>query len=204
MKRRKQNIRTYKIIIKILLVFLILSGGYSYLFHDKNSIEGYHVDALSINHQFLTINPYSRSGDSLPQVKGIVIHYTANPKSSAKNNRNYFENLKNTHLTKASSHFIIGLEGEIIQCIPLNEISYASNHRNGDTISIECCHPDNSGRFTNETYNSLQKLVKSLMETYNLDKNDVIRHYDITGKECPKYFVTYPQKWEEFKNALED
>lgn len=121
-----------------------------------------------------------------------------------KNNRNYFENLKNTHLTKASSHFIIGLKGEIIQCIPLNEISYASNHRNKDTISIECCHPDQSGRFTNETYNSLQTLIKSLMKTYNLDKNDVIRHYDITGKECPKYFVTHPQKWEEFKNSLED
>ena len=42
------------------------------------------------------------------------------------------------------------------------------------------------------------------MKTYNLDKNDVIRHYDITGKECPKYFVTHPQKWEEFKNSLED
>ena len=204
MKRHKRNTSKYKIIMKILLVFLILSSGYFFLFHDTNSIEGYNVDNLSIKHQFLTINPYSRSGDSLRKVKGIVVHYTANPQSSAKNNRNYFENLKNTHLTKASSHFIIGLEGEIIQCIPLNEISYASNHRNKDTISIECCHPNQSGRFTNETYNSLQTLIKSLMKTYNLDKNDVIRHYDITGKECPKYFVTHPQKWEEFKNSLED
>ena len=199
--RKKTNIQIY---IKLILIFAIIGGCYYYLFHDTNSIEGYTIDNLSIKHQFLTVNPYSRSGQPLHKVKGIVVRYTANPKSSAKSNRNYFENLKDTHTTKASSHFIIGLNGEIIQCIPLNEISYASNNRNKDTISIECCHPDQSGRFTNETYNSLQKLVRSLMKTYDLEKDDIIRHYDITGKECPKYFVTYPYKWEEFKNSLDN
>ena len=168
----------------------------------QNQVEEYTDNDLSIQHQFLTVNPYSRSGKSLNKVKGIVVHYTGNPGTSAKNNRNYFESLKDKHTTKASSHFIIGLNGEIIQCIPLNEIAYASNNRNKDTISIECCHPDKSGRFTNATYESLQKLVSSLMKTYSLEKDDIIRHYDVTGKNCPKYFVTYPQKWEEFKDSL--
>lgn len=56
---------------------------------------------------FIVENPYSRSGIPLEQVNGIVVHYVANAGSTAEENRNYFENLKDTHLTKASSHFII-------------------------------------------------------------------------------------------------
>lgn len=192
------------IIFKFILVIILILGGYYYFIYQPNSIEEYTMDQLSIQHQFLIVNPYSRPGKALKRVNGVVVHYTANPGSSAKNNRDYFESLKTRHTTKASSHFIIGINGEIIQCIPLNEIAYASNNRNSDTISIECCHPDSTGRLSNATYQSLQKLVKSLMTTYSLNKNDIIRHYDITGKECPKYFVTYPQKWEEFKDSLED
>lgn len=192
------------ITLKFILVIVLLIGSYYFFIYHSNNIEEYTMEQLSIQHQFLTVNPYSRPGKALKKVNGIVIHYTANPGSNAQNNRDYFENLKTRHTTKASSHFIIGINGEIIQCIPLNEIAYASNNRNSDTISIECCHPDSSGRFSNATYQTLQQLVKSLMTTYSLDKNDVIRHYDVTGKECPKYFVTYPQKWEEFKNSLEN
>lgn len=188
----------------ILLILLIIGALSFYKLYPTNHIEDYQVDGLTIQHQFLTVNPYSRSGKSLKRVKGIVIHYTANPGSSAKNNRNYFENLKDTQLTKASSHFIIGLKGEVIQCIPLNEIAYASNNRNNDTIAIECCHPDSTGKFNKKTYQSLQTLVKALMETYHLDKSDIIRHYDVTGKICPKYFVDYPQAWQDFLNSLDD
>lgn len=183
---------------------MVIAGGlgYYHFIYVRNDIEEYTVDGLSIQHDFLTVNPYSRSGDSLSQVKGVVVHYTANPGSTAKNNRNYFENLKDKKTTSVSSHFIIGLKGEIIQCIPLNEIAYASNNRNKDTISIECCHPDSTGQFNNKTYESLQKLTTSLMETYHLDKDSIIRHYDVTGKACPKYFVDHEDAWQDFLNSL--
>ena len=90
----------------------------------------------------------------------------------------------------------------LFRSIPLNEIAYASNNRNKDTISIETCHPDESGKFNQETYQSLQKLVRSLMDTYDLDKEDVIRHYDVTGKICPKYFVDHEDAWQIFLNSL--
>lgn len=202
-KKKQKNRNSFKL-IQLFIVIILICGGYYHFIYNNNHIEEYNIEGLSIQHNFLSVNPYSRSGKSLKNVNGIVIHYTANPGSSAKNNRNYFESLKYKKETKASSHFIIGLKGEIIQCIPLNEISYASNQRNRDTISIECCHPDYTGRFNQATYQSLQTLVKSLMETYDLNKNDIIRHYDVTGKECPKYFVTYPKKWEEFKNSLDN
>ena len=108
---------------------------------------------------YLTPNEYSRPGKELKEVNAIVVHYVGNPGTTAAQNRSYFENLKDTHATSASSHYIIGMEGEIIQCVPLNEISYASNNRNKDTIAIECCHPDETGQFTTATYKSLVKLV---------------------------------------------
>lgn len=204
MKRRKKQRKLKKGVLIFILGIIILGCGASYFafFRQVNDIEEYQVDGLSIQHQFLTVNPYSRSGDELKKVKGIVVHYTANPGSTAQNNRDYFENLKTKHTTSASSHFIIGLKGEIIQCIPLNEIAYASNNRNSDTISIECCHPDESGQFTDATYQSLQKLVQSLKDTYHLNTKDVIRHYDVTGKICPKYFVDHEDAWQQFLNSL--
>ena len=136
----------------------------------------------------LDINEYSRPGIALEKINGIVIHYTANPKSTAKQNRDYFEGLKDSHETKASSHFVVGIKGEIVQCIPSSEISYASNSRNSDTLSIECCHKDKSGKFTKETYQSLVELVGWLCQRFGLTSEQVIRHYDVTGKNCPKYF----------------
>ncbi|MGI6007962.1 MAG: N-acetylmuramoyl-L-alanine amidase family protein [Ruminococcus sp.] len=152
--------------------------------------------------QLLTVNEYSRPGLPLEKIDGIVIHYTANPGTSAQENRNYFEGLKDEHTTKASSHFIIGMEGEIVQCIPSTEIAYASNDRNGDTLSIECCHPDESGKFTDATYQSLVDLTAWLCGRFQIPVENVIRHYDVTGKDCPKYFVEHEDAWQQFKEDV--
>ena len=114
----------------------------------------------------------------------------------------YFENLKDTGETYASSHFVIGMDGEIVQCIPCNEIAYASNDRNEDTIAIECCIPDETGEFTDATYQSLIELTAWLMGRYDLTTDDVIRHYDVTGKMCPKYYVEHEDAWLLFKQDL--
>ena len=86
-------------------------------------------------------NEYSRPGTPLGKIKGVVVHYTANPGSTAKNNRDYFDGLKESHETKVQTvAFVVGIDGEIVQCIPSSEVAYASNSRNDDTLSIECCH----------------------------------------------------------------
>lgn len=156
-----------------------------------------------IDVQLLTPNEYSRPQLPITQVNYIAIHYTANPGASAQDNRDYFENLSWTHETKVSSHFVIGLEGEVIQCIPSSEMSYATNSRNVDTLSIECCHPDETGKFNDTTYESCVKLVAWLCVRFGLDQEAVIRHYDVTGKECPKYYVDNPQAWEQMKADIQ-
>lgn len=160
------------------------------------------VPAPEMDVRLLTINKYSRPGTRLEKVNGIVIHYVGNPGTTAIQNRGFFESLKDTHETSASSHFVIGTEGEIVQCVPTSEVAYTSNERNYDTVSIECCHLKKDGKFTDETYDSLVKLTAFLCCKFDLDMEDVIRHYDVTGKECPKYYVTHEDEWIQFKRDV--
>ena len=151
----------------------------------------------------LTPNPYSRPQQATDKITGIVIHYVGNPGSSAMANRDYFEGLKSgANETYASSHFIVGLEGEIVQCIPTSEIAYASNDRNHDTIAIEVCHPDKSGKFSETTYASLVHLTGWLCEYLEVQPSEIIRHYDVSGKKCPKYYVDHEDAWEAFKQDV--
>lgn len=165
-----------------------------------------------ITEMFLTPNKYSRPQIKLEKVKKIAVHYVGNPNTSALANRNYFEGLKDqmpdktgkyclkpdgsylmyngskVRIRSVSAHFLIGLGGEIIQCIPLDEWSYCTNQANGYSISIECCHPDATGKFTAATEKSLAELCAWLVEKYGLAVDDIIRHYDVTGKQCPLYW----------------
>jgi len=153
--------------------------------------------------QLLTVNPHSRPGTPLRKINGVVIHYVGNPNTTAQANRNYFESLKDGTGTKASSHFIVGLEGEVVQCVPLTEVAYASNQRNGDTVAIEVCHPDEGGAYSAVTYARVVELTAWLCRTFDLDPaEDVIRHYDVTGKICPRYYVEHPEAWDALRSDV--
>ena len=154
-----------------------------------------------VEQDYLTVNEWSRPGTELEQIDGVVIHYVGNPGTTAHANRNYFESLSSGQEgTYASSHFIVGLEGEVIQCIPLTEVAYASNERNADTVSIEVCHPDETGEFSPVTYDRAGELTAWLCVQFKLDpETSVIRHYDVTGKECPRYYVEHPEAWDAFR-----
>ncbi|MCR4956894.1 MAG: N-acetylmuramoyl-L-alanine amidase [Lachnospiraceae bacterium] len=216
MKRRKKARITInqrnRILICIAVVVVVLVGIVAIVrgIHKRNlsafeqvEQEGFvYTDQPDMDIDLLTPNEYSRPQIALDKVKGVVVHYTANPGSSAKQNRDYFEGLKDSHITKASAHFVIGIDGEIVQCIPTAEIAYASNSRNQDTVAIECCHPDKTGKFTDATYQSLIRLTAFLLGKFDLTTDDVIRHYDITGKNCPKYFVENESAWIDFKEDV--
>ena len=209
-KKRRKKVRIQKITIfgaALLTACLIAVGGnrIGAAIEERRLLEARNesfVGAPPFDVELLDVNEYSMPGIPLEQINGIVIHYTANPGSTAQNNRDYFEGLKDSHETKVSSHFVVGIEGEIVQCIPSSEIAYASNSRNSDTLSIECCHPDETGKFTDATYTSLVRLTGWLCYRFNLTSEDVIRHYDVTGKICPKYYVDHPEAWEQFKTDV--
>ena len=204
LKRKRAMLVSAMALILLLLIWGIVSVIRAVFFKEP-------VDPASIvtpdwiDVQLLDPNPYSRPGTPLEKINGIVVHYTANPGTTAQQNRNYFNNLAKQNgesATSVSSHFIIGLDGEIIQCIPLSEISYASNDRNGDTVNIECCHPDSSGKFTDATYQSLVRLSAWLESQLDLRERSIIRHYDVTGKLCSLYYVENESEWNQFKEDV--
>lgn len=158
-----------------------------------------------ITQDLLSYSPMHRTGEAIGHINYVCVHYVANPGSTAKGNRDYFE--ENSDGRSVSSHFIIGMHGEILQCVPINEVAYAQGSSTGvnhnyDAISIENCHPGEDGKFSSETYWSLVKLSAWLLQMYGLDQNALIRHYDATGKPCPAYYVDNPEAWEQFKNTV--
>ena len=191
--RRRRRQRRWPLFL-LLAAALVIAVGFSQL----GSGQMRHLKSVSlpdwVDVQIIPVNGAARRGKPMKKVTDIAIHYVGNPGTTAQANRNYFAQPD----TQVSAHFLVGLDGEVLQNVPLNEVAYCSNQRNDDTISIECCHPDDSGEFTSATYESLVRLTRWLMEEYGLDTSQVIRHYDVTGKICPKYFVDYPEKWEDF------
>lgn len=205
--RAKKRIKSLVIIITI-IIFACITLIFINNFTNTKTTKGFlsYNKKLNVNSlecpEYVSVqlidNKNARSGVKLKEINNIVIHYTGNPNTTAQNNRDYFDKID----TDVCSHFVIGLDGEIIQCVPLNEKSQASNNRNFDTISIEVCHPDSSGKFNTDTYQSLIKLAAWLCNNSSLKAKDVIRHYDITGKECPKYYVNNQSAWDNLINDI--
>lgn len=165
---------------------------------------------MTIQEMLLTPNKYSRPQIPLKEVKKIAVHYVGNPNTSALANRNYFENCKEGG-RYVSSHYIVGLKGEVIQCIPTDEWSYCTNEANGYSVSIEVCHPKADGVFNDSTYVSLCELCAMLLKKFNLTTDDLIRHYQITGKQCPIHWcptkyqteAVATARWNRFKQDVQ-
>lgn len=134
----------------------------------------------------------------------IVIHYTANPDTSAKNNAKYFANKS----TKTSAHYVVD-STSIYQCVEDKDVAIHAGNYNDRSIGIElCCHKVNKSRlnaadrdwyFDDATVKNAVELVKMLVKKYNIKR--IIRHYDATGKTCPAPYVHDSNAWNKFLNA---
>ena len=102
------------ILITLLLALSIMKisgrGIFAQRAYSELSDEVISAQKPDIDVELLTVNEYSRPGLSTNEITGIVIHYTANPGSTAMENRDYFEGLKDSHITQASSNFVVGLD----------------------------------------------------------------------------------------------
>ena len=146
-------------------------------------------------------------------IKWLPIHYTANDGDSAKGNGNYFKNNK----PKASAHYFVD-DDVIVNSVPDEYIAYAVGGKkynnnggkyygvctNANSISIELCDTQRNGKsdLSSETRKNAIEVARYLCKKYNIDKNHVIRHYDVNGKLCPKYFVEDEKAWKKFKDDI--
>lgn len=166
-------------------------------------------------------------------LKYIVVHYTAGSTSKAGSALNTAVMFSNPSVY-ASADFIVD-DDTIVQFNPdiknrfcwhcgdnKNMFSmggkYYGKCTNANSIGIEVCSTNpnwqasdfaNSKKwsFTDKVVNNAMELVKYLMQTYNIPIENVIRHYDVTGKFCPGIIgwnedSGNAKKWEQFKARL--
>ena len=138
--------------------------------------------------------------------KYIVIHYTANNGDTAKGNCKYFYSTDRG----SSAHYFVDENG-VWQCVEDKNVAWhcgaqSYKHpycRNNNSIGIELCsRKDGNYYFKDKTVDNAVELVKMLMAKYNVPVENVIRHYDVTGKICPEPFVRDITKWQNFKERL--
>ncbi|MGG1219407.1 N-acetylmuramoyl-L-alanine amidase [Priestia endophytica] len=167
---------------------------------------------MKIVKDYVKINPYTRPARKNYGVKGIVMHYTATPKATAKNERDYFNGTCIALKRYASAHYFVD-KTEVRQIIPDNEIAYHAHDRskcyidklspnaNFTALGVEMCI-EADGSLHPDTVKRAVELVTYLCNKYGLSTSDIYRHYDVTEKNCPAMWVANPNSFTGFKNDV--
>ena len=161
---------------------------------------------MNIKENLTTVNYWSGDGKgNKKKNEYIVIHYVG-AVSTAKNNADYFKS-KNRG---SSAHYFVD-EKEIYRVVKDSDSSwhcgankYYCGARNTNSIGIEMCCYLNNGKLDikEETIQHTVALTKMLMKQYSIPLDRVVRHYDVTHKNCPAPFVEDDHRWVDFKNRL--
>jgi N-acetylmuramoyl-L-alanine amidase len=185
---------------------------------------------LNYQKKHIRKNDNSRPAYKLLKVQAVVVHYTANPGADADDHFKYFDQTIVGTERYAGAHIFVDRH-KALELIPLGEGTFGANDggnaslrlptlrardsryptKTGDgnanllTIHVEMClesdgtlHPDTIER-TRLVLKYLQSLYSQLSDT----QNRIIRHYDVTGKNCPKPFVEDGQKWNAFLYSVD-
>lgn len=139
----------------------------------------------------------------------LVIHYTGNKKDTAKANANYFT----TGGREASAHFFVD-NTNIYQSVELRDVAwhcggvkvyYHTSCRNSNSIGIEMCCTAGNYKVSQKTITNTAHLAAYLCKKYNIPVENIVRHYDVTHKQCPAQFVgegSNYNEWKAFKNQV--
>ena len=145
-------------------------------------------------------------------IQYLVYHYVG-ATGSAKNNAKYFCNNKNTN---ASAHYFVDHApgAEIYRSVAETDTAWHCGRtdgrykhpkcRNANSIGIEmCCHLDASGNWyiDEATLAAAAELGRDIMARHNIPIENVVRHYDVTGKLCPRPLID-ESLWAAFKSRL--
>lgn len=129
------------------------------------------------------------------RIEWIVMHYTGNDGDSDESNARYFESPLNP---VASAHYFVD-DDSITRSVPDEFVAYHcgaqsykhAHCRNANSIGVELCDARRDGAVmaTEKTLQNAAELVYWLCKQYNIPYDHIIRHYDVTGKLCPAYWV---------------
>lgn len=163
---------------------------------------------MKINKNITNINYWYGNGNGgVKQNNFIVIHYVG-AVSSAYDNTQYF---KNVERGASASYFVD--DSSIWQCVEDSNTAfhcgantYYNGARNYNSIGIEMCCFSNNGNLdiSEATINNTVELVKMLMNKYGIPASNIVRHYDVTRKNCPAPFVNNGNRWIDFLNRISE
>lgn len=160
---------------------------------------------MSVNYRVEHIpvtTPHNRRPGTRMEASTITIHNTANPSSTARNERAWLTNSLNTRT--ASFHIVID-DKEAIEVIPLNEVAWhagdgsSSSSGNRTSIGIEICE---SGNYE-QTLQHAARLVAGMLLERNWGTDRLRRHYDWSGKNCPR-IMNADGKWTGWKSFVDN
>lgn len=174
----------------------------------KYDIENEVVKPMGLNIKTNLANKSNYGGSrSTNSIKYLVIHYTSNDGDTDEANGKYFAN----NVVKSSAHYFVD-DDSVTQSVPDNYVAYHcgankyyhSYCRNANSIGIEMCDTQKNGKHdvTEKTLANAVEFAKIIMKKYNIPIENVLRHYDVTHKNCPAYFVSDEGAWLNFKNRL--
>lgn len=133
--------------------------------------------------QFLKAGHRCRPGGNYAKTS-ITIHSTGNPKSTAQNERAWLDNPANDR--EASWHYVVG-EDVVIQAIPEAEEAWHCGNRAGNRHSIGIELIESGDRKT--VLETAAEFVADKVNGYGLSMDDIKKHYDWTGKNCPRILI---------------
>lgn len=160
-------------------------------------------------------NYYSTYTRKDSDIKYIVIHYTANSGDTAENNAKYFQ----SGSRHASAHMFVD-DNFVVHSVPRNYVAwsvggskysdcakagggkYYGKCTNANSLSIELCGTGKGTKASAQTIANAIELTNYYMKKLGIDADHVIRHFDVTGKKCPAYWVSNSLWKKEFKNKL--
>lgn len=163
---------------------------------------------MNIKTQFANRKNYG-DARSTKTIKFIVVHYTGNDGDTDENNGKYFVN----NVVNASAHYFVD-DDSVTQSVPDDHVAWhcgakTYKHlqcRNDNSIGVEICDDVKNGTIypSAKTIENTLELVEYLMRKYSIPKENVIRHYDVTGKLCPVYWCGATAKDAKWKSEFWD
>lgn len=161
---------------------------------------------MEIKEKLTKVNFWKGDGSGNNKInKYIVIHYVG-AVSTASNNASYFNSVNRG----ASANYFVD-ENDIYRVVKDSDSAwhcgantYYCGARNTNSIGIEMCCFNNNGTIdvSDKVVERTIQLTKELMDKYNIPASNVVRHYDVTHKNCPAPFVNNSSRWNDFKSKL--
>ncbi|MDL2215764.1 N-acetylmuramoyl-L-alanine amidase [Ruminococcaceae bacterium OttesenSCG-928-N02] len=150
--------------------------------------EPYYVMGVPVYSSFLPVGSPARAGTQRT-VEMIVIHETANTSAHA-NAQAHAQYLLSGEGGSTAWHYTVD-ENEIYQHIPDDEVAYHAGDGmqpgggNIGGIGIELCI--NYGCDFDAVMDNAARLTAELLFLHKLTTQDIVQHYDCSGKNCPAH-----------------